>query len=89
MAYGALGLDLLQTLKTALGAGKQAAQDVLLSKAGTAIARSPQGQAAIKQSLVAQGKEAAVSVLDTVRPFLIPALVLGGLYYVTRNRGRR
>jgi len=87
--YGDLGFDLLESLKEAAAAGVAATKASLLTRGGTAIAASPEGQAAIKQSLIEQAQTKGRTVAQGIP--LSVLLGAGGLvlYFAFFRRRRR
>lgn len=63
----------------------KAARDELLTQAGTAIAQTPQGRAAIEQEAMRQATAKARAVGEAAFPWL-PVVVIGGILLLTGRR---
>lgn len=88
--YGLEGVNLLDSLKQAAATGVREAKASLLARGGEAIASTPEGQQAIKDSLFQQGSSKLQSAISSVPPIMWYGLVGSGLYLLfSRRRGRR
>lgn len=82
--YSDLGFDLLQDLKAAAAAGIKTTKAVLLARGGQAIAATPEGQQAIRQSLAQQAADRAADLFSS--PIVPIALGLGAVYFLFGRR---